>query len=94
MRRWLNNVLRCIAEDVQRWPVLLHCTSGKDRTGVAVAVLLTALGVDANIVIEEYLLSDGEAQRAWTQQALHGIGQPARYFARVDLALLRARVSA
>ncbi|MCW8125722.1 tyrosine-protein phosphatase [Microbulbifer halophilus] len=38
-------------------PLLFHCTAGKDRTGVGAALLLTALGVDRETVMEDYLLS-------------------------------------
>lgn len=38
--------------------VVMHCASGKDRTGVAAALLLSALGVDCNTVIEDYLLTN------------------------------------
>lgn len=36
-------------------PVLVHCTAGKDRTGWAVAVLMTAAGATPPAVREEYL---------------------------------------
>jgi protein-tyrosine phosphatase len=39
-------------------PVVEHCTAGKDRTGVFSAILLTALGVPRNTVIQDYLLSN------------------------------------
>jgi protein-tyrosine phosphatase len=35
-------------------PALVHCTVGKDRTGVAVAVLLDALGVDRAAIADDY----------------------------------------
>lgn len=35
-------------------PVLIHCTVGKDRTGVTVAVALAAVGVDREAVIADY----------------------------------------
>jgi protein-tyrosine phosphatase len=38
-------------------PVLFHCSAGKDRTGVAAALLLSALGVERETVIQDYLLS-------------------------------------
>ncbi|MEM9621191.1 MAG: tyrosine-protein phosphatase [Pseudomonadota bacterium] len=37
---------------------LVHCSAGKDRTGVAVALLLHALGVPKSTVIEDYLLTN------------------------------------
>jgi protein-tyrosine phosphatase len=38
-------------------PVLVHCTAGKDRTGFMIAMLLEALGVEREAIIEDYLLS-------------------------------------
>lgn len=38
-------------------PVLVNCSAGQDRTGVASAVILTLLGVDRETVLEDYLLS-------------------------------------
>lgn len=35
-------------------PVLVHCTVGKDRTGVTVALTLAAAGVDEDAVIDDY----------------------------------------
>jgi protein-tyrosine phosphatase len=39
-------------------PALIHCTAGKDRTGVVVAVLLSALGVGREDVIADYVASE------------------------------------
>lgn len=38
-------------------PMVVHCTAGKDRTGVAAAVLLSALGVPRMTVIADYALT-------------------------------------
>ncbi len=38
-------------------PMVVHCTAGKDRTGVAAAVLLTALGVSRTTVVADYALT-------------------------------------
>ena len=38
--------------------VLWHCTSGKDRTGLAAMLLLSALGVDEKTVMEDFLLTN------------------------------------
>lgn len=35
-------------------PVLVHCTIGKDRTGVTVALILAAAGVDEDAVVADY----------------------------------------
>jgi protein-tyrosine phosphatase len=41
-----------------RLPMLVHCTAGKDRTGVAIAVLLSTLGVPREAVVEDYELTE------------------------------------
>ena len=40
-------------------PVLVHCTVGKDRTGVAVALALAAAGVDEDDVVADYARTEG-----------------------------------
>jgi protein-tyrosine phosphatase len=68
-------------------PLAFHCTAGKDRTGVAAALLLTALGEPRATIIEDYLLSN----RHMTPMPAHPTGfwaklspQAARTFAGVD----------
>jgi protein-tyrosine phosphatase len=39
-------------------PVLVHCLAGKDRTGAVIALLLRLIGVDRDLVIDEYLLTN------------------------------------
>jgi protein-tyrosine phosphatase len=48
-----------------RRPALLHCTTGKDRTGWAVAALLGFLGVPPETVLADYLRSDAEIRAAF-----------------------------
>jgi len=91
VRRWLNNVFGCLALHVERFPVLFHCTSGKDRTGVVIAALLTILQVERDFVIDEYLLSDGETDRRKIEAALDGLGTIDGYFSGVDLARIREK---
>ena len=38
--------------------VLFHCSQGKDRTGVVIAVILNALGIDKEIIFKDYLLTN------------------------------------
>lgn len=45
--------LRLIADPANR-PVVLHCTAGKDRTGIVVAMLLDILGVDHEVIVADY----------------------------------------
>jgi protein-tyrosine phosphatase len=39
-------------------PLLVHCTSGRDRTGFASAVILMALGVPREVIAQDYALSN------------------------------------
>lgn len=48
--------LRLIADPVNR-PVVVHCTAGKDRTGVVIAMLLAILGVDDEVIVADYALT-------------------------------------
>lgn len=56
--------------------VLWHCTGGKDRTGLAAMLILSALGVDEETVVKDYLLTNTfNAQRiAGTKQHLKAQG--------------------
>ena len=58
-------------------PILIHCAAGKDRTGFGVAMVLFALGVSRDEVMEDYLLSRtyfdaerilGEQQRLYEEK--------------------------
>jgi protein-tyrosine phosphatase len=51
-------------------PVLVNCTAGKDRTGIATALVLTALGVPYATVREDFLLSNGAPGMETLQGAL------------------------
>ena len=43
------------ALEAERVPLLFHCTSGKDRTGVAAMLILLALGANRETVIADYM---------------------------------------
>ena len=44
-------------------PVVLHCTAGKDRTGVSTAFLLSILGVSREVIEADYLLTNLDTER-------------------------------
>lgn len=39
-------------------PAIVHCTAGKDRTGIATMLLMLVLGVDESTIIADYSLSN------------------------------------
>ena len=43
----------------QGLPALVHCSAGKDRTGVVIALVLAVLGVPDEIIAADYALSGG-----------------------------------
>lgn len=53
----LVQAIRIIAEGE---PTLVHCTVGKDRTGVTVALALSAVGADREAVIADYALTESQ----------------------------------
>ncbi|WP_431710178.1 tyrosine-protein phosphatase [Glutamicibacter uratoxydans] len=52
-----------VADNAQA--TLVHCTAGKDRTGMAVALLLLAVGADRDAVFEDYASSTANLEGAW-----------------------------
>ncbi len=44
--------------DAGNYPLVFHCAAGKDRTGVAAALILTALGVPPETILADYLLTN------------------------------------
>lgn len=92
VRVWLNQILKTFENPDLKYPVLIHCLSGKDRTGIVVAALLWILGIDKESISEEYLLSEGEVNKNWINLALQGIESTPQYFNRVAIDQVKANV--
>ena len=58
---WLR--LFGILSNLENLPVVLHCTAGKDRTGVSTAFLLSVLGVNRDVIEADYLLTNLDTER-------------------------------
>jgi protein-tyrosine phosphatase len=63
-----------VIADPTSLPLIYHCQAGKDRTGVMTALLLTALGVDRETVIDDYMQSNyvytGYVYQDWIEATL------------------------
>lgn len=53
-----RTILSHLASEEPPGPVLIHCTAGKDRTGVICALILSLCGVPDDVVADEYSLTD------------------------------------
>ncbi len=87
-------------------PAVIHCTAGKDRTGIAVALILLACGVSVDEVLDDYEASNAHnayhlakvalairiASRGWTRRGqLDGLFVVRRATLASTLAGLEAR---
>ncbi|MDR3059067.1 MAG: tyrosine-protein phosphatase [Prevotella sp.] len=52
-----RNLFQLLQNDTDT-PLMFHCSAGKDRTGMAAALILSALGVDERTILNDYLLSN------------------------------------
>ena len=57
----------------ENYPILFSCSLGKDRTGFMAAILLTALGVDEDTVIEDYLISNHHIKIQHLNEIMYGL---------------------
>lgn len=65
--REFRNQIKLIFEkyfvNVNEEKLIIHCEGGKDRTGIIIAILLDVLGVEREIIINDYLLSYSDTKR-------------------------------
>src|SRR5690606_17932633 len=67
----LGRIIRIIAAAVA--PVLVHCTAGKDRTGLVAALILTALDVDRDVIVADYAATAANLSGEWTERMLRKV---------------------
>ena len=92
VRVWLNAILKVFEDEQLEFPILIHCLSGKDRTGIVVAALLLILGLEKDVIEQEYLLSQGEVKLELIQESIKGFEDIELYFNRVDLNRIRRNI--
>ncbi|WP_344369717.1 tyrosine-protein phosphatase [Agromyces tropicus] len=54
--------------------VVVHCTAGKDRTGIVVALALLAAGVERESVIADYVVTESLLAGEWLEEMVSRIG--------------------
>jgi len=67
---WTIAAAVSVIADSGSLPVLVHCTAGKDRTGLVVALALEAAGVDRTAVVADYTQSALNLDGAWINEAM------------------------
>ncbi|WP_460802381.1 tyrosine-protein phosphatase [Microbacterium sp. GXF6406] len=67
----IGTVIRAIAD--AEGGAVVHCTAGKDRTGLVVALLLTALGIDRDVIVADYAATAANLSGEWTERMLRKI---------------------
>ena len=69
-----RDFFRVLLETPEGKAVLWHCTSGKDRTGVAAMLLLGVLNVDEETIMEDFMLTNAffEAEISAMRKQLEG----------------------
>lgn len=66
-RNEVLEVFKVLAEP-ESYPVMLHCTQGKDRTGITIALVMLLLGVSVEAVTADYVKSEKELQVEWEER--------------------------
>ena len=64
-----ENVVAAVRRLSSAGPTLVHCAAGKDRTGVFVALVLDAVGIERDAVVADYALTGERVEalfRRWT----------------------------
>jgi protein tyrosine/serine phosphatase len=59
-----RTILLHLANEPEK-PLIVHCTAGKDRTGVICALVLSLCGVDDEVVAHEYSLTEAGLPTEW-----------------------------
>lgn len=73
-RRALRSIITAITPD--RLPMVIHCSAGKDRTGIVTAILLALAGVTDEAIAADYAKSGPDLQLLASDPATAGIFAP------------------
>ena len=89
MRAWLRSTVLELVRPPDATPVLIHCLAGRDGTGVAVGTILTLLDIPREIILADFMRSDGVSETAITN-ARDGLSDPETWIKSETPAALRA----
>ena len=67
LRQFFEILLEC-----EEGCIIFHCTGGKDRTGVAAALILSVLGIDWETCLADYMLTN-EFWEDFIEQEMEGV---------------------
>lgn len=76
------------------FPALIHCASGKDRTGFFIAMILSALEVPDGVIMADYLLSNRRPRSVAHHFPPGSPSNPLTYLAGVRASMLQASFAA
>jgi protein tyrosine/serine phosphatase len=72
-----RTILLHLANEPEK-PLIIHCTAGKDRTGVLCALILSLCGVDDETIANEYALTEIGLSTEWKKAVIaHLMENPA-----------------
>ncbi|KAI1622494.1 protein-tyrosine phosphatase [Exophiala viscosa] len=65
-----------LLSDQGAWPILAHCTQGKDRTGLVVLLVLLLCNINIDAISKDYVLSESELEpeKAARMEEISSIG--------------------
>ena len=76
----IRTIVESLAGEDAR-PLIFHCSGGKDRTGVVAALILRAIGVEEDVIVSDYSMSERNLARAVREYREHletsGLGEEA-----------------
>ncbi|WP_114905981.1 tyrosine-protein phosphatase [Ornithinimicrobium murale] len=67
----LGTAIRVVAD--AQGPVVIHCTAGKDRTGLVVALTLSAVGIDRARITADYVATQANLDGEWTERMVRKV---------------------
>lgn len=74
----LGQAVHDVAQALPDGAVVVHCTAGKDRTGVVIALVQAVLGVSDEEIVENYRQSQKNLSGEWLQQKIAQLRQAAK----------------